>query len=406
MRNSLFLSVFLICAQFSFGNDFFDGLIGGSQGQVSSSKPRNVIPPKSGGKTQTFEVKSSEAEPISPKSEQPRFNPYYDAADFTNFASASVVDGQLVRKRDVNGGTCFGISYFTSMWYSRLVRPVQQNKRAKPFKTHDFDITLWDALWADLSQIGKTEMDGVNFVTLGIQKEKVDSGDTTFFSHTKMKTNLEDYRLYSMSHGEYKNRIQLGAISHHKDQRTISRIGVDTTNPRDTSGKLEQIKQRLETHGTQTFYYHKYKVHDEWYLWDKWEWGHACLIYEIKRVKVKGQSGSEREAWKIRYMDPNATYHKKVNDTEGYGHYLLYFPDSKQLTFSKAIQKWYGIQTRSSVIDNDEVRFGFYDVYEGHPVQDQLAKQGFFHPYIGMGRVLEGDEHQRINEKGKIRIGE
>ena len=91
---------------------------------------------------------------------------------------------------------------------------------------------------------------------------------------------------------------------------------------------------------------------------------------------------------------------------EGYGHYLLYFPESKQLTFSKKIQDWYGIQTRSSFIDNDEVRFGFYDVYEGHPIQEQLAKESFLASTTGLGKVLDDKEHELLNEKGKLKLPE
>ena len=386
--------------------DFFEDLAGSSDPLVSEANTGNIIPAKIEGKRIYFEIIGSDKESIAPESSKVRFDPYYDAADFRNFASASVVDGRLIRKRDVNGGTCFGISYFTSMWYSRLIRPIQQNKKPSIFKTHSFNISLWDALWSDLDKAGKTEMDGVNFVTLKIQSDKVKAGDTSFFSQTKMSSKLQNYRLYAMSQGEYKNPVQLGAIAHHRDQTLIKKLDVNTTDGRDSATKVEMIKQRLDEHGTVVFYYHKYKVSDAWYQWDKWEWGHACLIYEIKRVQVASDKGATREAIKIRYVDPNATYHHKVKTPEGYGHYLLYFPDSKQLTFSKKVQGWYDIQTRSSVIDNDEVRFGFYDVYEGHPVQEQLAKQSFLASNVGVGKVLNPKEEELLDKNGKIKLAE
>lgn len=405
MNYSKLFLLLLILSPAGHSIDFF-GDLAGSSNQLANQGSADTIPAKVDGKTIRFGIQSIVAENSDSELTLERFDPYFDAADFRNFASATVVDGRLIRKRDVNGGTCFGISYFTSMWYSRLIRPVQQNRRPKVFKTHSFNISLWDALWSDLSKAGKTEMDGVNFVTLKIQSDKVKAGDTSFFSQTRMSNDLKSYRLHAISQGEFKNTLQLGAISHHRDQRLISKIPVKTTDSRDSSAKIEMIKQRLKRHGTVPFYYYKYKVSDAWYQWDKWEWGHACLIYEIVKVEVASDDGIIRSALKIRYVDPNATYRRKVSSPEGYGHYLLYFPESKQLTFSKKVQDWYGIQTRSSFIDNDEVRFGFYDVYEGHPIQEQLAKEGFLASTIGLGKVLDDKEHELLNEKGKLKLPE
>ncbi|MBT3785376.1 hypothetical protein HOF92_10395, partial [bacterium] len=391
MRTTVSAVLLILCIPAGFSDGFFDGLTGSSEGQVTSSKPRNVIPPKSGGKTLSFGVQSVEEAPISPAKGKVRFDPYEDAADFTNFASASVVDGKLVRKKDVNGGTCFGISYFTAMWYSRLIRPIQQGKKPNLFKIHQIEIGMWDALWTDVSKAGKSEYDGVTFVTLGVTREDAKKGKS-FFKTTKMKEKIGDYRLYSMSHGQHKKKIQLGAISHHNDQKSISRISIDGSDPSDTSRKMKDLKSRVDKHGSQTFYYHKYKVTDSWYTWNKWEWGHACLIYEIQRVAVKAEGKAKRTAWKIRYMDPNALYHKRVPKEEGFGTYMLYFPDSKQVTFSKHVKDWYGIQTRNSVIDNVEVKLGYYDVYEGHSIQKKLAKTGFLTSTVGQGRVLTAEE--------------
>jgi hypothetical protein len=103
-------------------------------------------------------------------------------------------------------------------------------------------------------------------------------------------------------------------------------------------------------------------------------------------------------------MDPNALYHKRVPKEEGFGTYMLYFPDSKQVTFSKHVKDWYGIQTRNSVIDNVEVKLGYYDVYEGHSIQKKLAKTGFLTSTVGQGRVLTAEEEARLDTKEKIKV--
>lgn len=387
-------------------DSFFDSLLGGTE--MEESNPGNAqIPDRRDGSVIQFTTDTQNPRRQWPEnSDQIGFDPFHDAADFTNFASATVENGRLIRKRDVNGGTCFGISYFTHIWHSRLILPVQKGGETRWVRFYDNQVSLWEALTRVNNNTATAALDGVNMVTRKILQEKVDARETEFFNPQVMRDNLPDYRLFSMSNGEYKEDIKKGTIAHHRDQLDAEKVEVDTRSASKNRSFLAKVKERISAHGSMLFYFTKYKVFDEWYLWNKREWGHACLIYAIDEIEVKDSEGNAQPAYAIRYYDPNKRYRHQPESGEAYGSYLIYFRNSDQISFSKAAQSMYGIQQRSSVIDNDEVILGYYDLYEGHPAQEEIARDNFFEGDVEDGHVLSSEESAALQNSEKIKIEE
>ena len=128
--------------------------------------------------------------------------------------------------------------------------------------------------------------------------------------------------------------------------------------------------------------------------WGQIEAGHSMLIYKVSEVKVK-VSGREKLALKLHIFDPNLTYRnlKMLNSAEGFGSYLLYFPDTGLITFSNAKQIFYseqadltqgdseniakGLQGGYPSIDGKQTVIGFSDFYEGHESQFKDATDIF-----------------------------
>jgi len=364
-----------------------------------------VIPDRPNGTTVTFDVTSPQVRHLRPSDPNARFDAYKDTADFTNFASADIVDGRLVRKHHVNEGTCLGLSYFTCLWYSRLVRPYQTGDRVQLFRHYDMTCTLWDGLTRDLDKAGKAPYDGVEYVMT-----KMLCGEGALspspFSPEVRATNPDGARLRAVSKGPMADDVKIGAIAHHDDQSRFDYNRVPTRNQSATARAVADIEARVEAHGTQLFAFWKYDLTDHWYGWDKCAWGHACLIYRVSEVEVRGSGGAVRRAKKLHFYDPNKNYDSPdpADRGEGYGTDLLYFEDAKQLTFAKSYQQWYDIQTRCSTIDDREVKFAYPDVYEGHPVQTTIAKEAWMRSYVGLGRVLADDELEKVNRKGSIKL--
>ena len=401
---SLFLSTTLLASNVS-----FLGIEGTGQGLITnhnaSSKGKgSFIPAKSNGRPITFTPAAGNVKHLLPSGEA-RFDPHKDTANFTNFTSAQIVRDRVVRSNQINGGTCFGVSYFTCIYYSRLIRPIQQGKKANVFKMYDFDFGLWDGLTKDLSKAGSAPSDGVSYVVWEARKTEPQRHGNPLWNKDNMKNHLDGYRMRQMSsnHGQ---AMRIGAISHHLDQQTCDRVSFDATDGNELESTITELKKRIEEHGTQMFYWHHYNVSQSWYTWDKHAWGHACLFYRVSEFTVNGSNGTTRKALKFHVYDPNTNYTARgIGDTgEGYGNYMIYFPDSKQISFSQNMANTYGLHSYSSTVDNRQDKLGYYDIYEGHPVQKTIAKDAFCRGYTGLGRVLQAHEAQQARDKGKYKV--
>ena len=379
------------------------GLTGSGEVNSTENSRQSFIPQKSGGKVIDFTPTAEKVNHLLPTSGA-RFCPHLDTADFTNFVSAQVVRNRILRKNQINHGTCFGVSYFTCIYYSRIVRPVQMGAKANVFKQYDYEINFFDG-FRETPHVGSAPCDGIEYLVNQAMKSLPEKYGRPFWNNDNLQAHLDEYRLRAMSKNHDK-AIKVGAISHHLDQQHCRRICFDASLGNELEKSINEIKARIEKNGTQMFFWSHYQVSDSWYSWDKREWGHACLFYKASEITVKASNGSFRRAIKLHVYDPNTNYRKSgLSETgEGYGDYLLYFPDAKQISFSSRMKKRYQMQKSSSTVDNREDRLGYYDIHEGHPAQQQIAKEAFFRGYTGLGRVLARDEVQQANENGKVEL--
>ena len=91
---------------------------------------------------------------------------------------------------------------------------------------------------------------------------------------------------------------------------------------------------------------------------------HATVLYKICEVEAEDVASKKTtKAWKLDLFDPNMNYADAnlCKDAHGYGTYLLYFPDSQKITFSKRmleIYGGYGLQANSAFIDGVSTKIG------------------------------------------------
>jgi len=386
-------------------NDDGAGL-GGAGGPAAQAL---VIPPRCGNAPTRFTIASATATTVAPRGAA-CFDVTKDTADFTNFASASVVDDRLVTARQVNGGTCYGMAYFTSVWYERLVRPVQQGRAATPFRVRDLRFGTWDGLTRDLSRAGTAPFDGVELVMQRVAAVHHDRPGTFPFSEASMARNLEPCRMRAMSGGAYRNDMVRGAIAHHRDQCWIDELPVDPTDGDDLDRGIRDIRDAVEAHGSRVFTFRTWGDRTWGVLWRKNLCAHAVLVYRVSEVQAQGPDGVRRPALKLHLYDPNVGAYRDPRPAatgEGYGTYLLYFPEAKRLTFSRRMQQIYGdygLQTDEAFVDGTRVTVAHCDVYEGHPIQERIAREAFIDGWVGRGRVLSDDELERVEREGRLRV--
>jgi hypothetical protein len=420
-------------------------MVGVSPGRVTAIPPRG-----SAGELFYFSPSS-----ITPRSKEvdaeKRFNPFFDSMAFENFSS---LQRSKLETADLNMGTCFGISYFTGMWYSRITQAAQNgrdpvlHKRAEPGEWSPS--RLFSSTQQKLSD-PNLHTDGVSFSVAEISRITTD-----FMTSEKIKSSPADYRLNVISkEGRYANIIKKGAISHHLDQVNGRQMTfVNARNKSELESFLQKVTDQIDDVGTATFFFYRYRhLNDKeiekkmasfspgWFtfreaskekekeefraaLAKEWTcmYGHAVQLYRVVDTEVPDPSkeGNTLSAQKIAFVDPNFLYDAQKNFTastidepEGFGTYLLYFPASGQITFSDKIRKvsFYGNRDAgeelqaSSVIDNEEVRFGFYHgLYEGSDGQQAIARQRFNDCEVGTGRPLSDTEagHASRGEWGQI----
>ena len=379
-----------------------------SERDQKDSKKVNVIPKKDGGgKFIRFQVDGA-LKTVIPATLSKGFNPYHDASSFTNFASLDKTEGVYgltkARKKDYNSGTCFGISYFTHMWFARLIKPVLNGGSPVLQKDVASGYSYFTNAKAHMSNsdAGDRPTDGVNYA---VNRVKSIAKDRSYFNTSKMKKNLNRFRLYKVTaNSSYTEDIQKGMIGHHLDQSDVSRVYIDTSNATNTAKGISVLKSRIKRYGSQPFFFRQYESKSG--IWNL-QWGHACLVYQVSEVSVKrkGVDGEQqvRKALRFDFMDPNSNYRKNIDakNGEGYKHYFLYFADAKQITFSNRVIDRYEFQTTSSVVDSKETRIGYYEIFEGAKVQDDIAYDRYVDCKIGAGMVLNSAQESALEEKFK-----
>ena len=338
------------------------------------------------------------------------FKPFHDTPSFVNFSSVATGTpyGHIY-----HSGTCYGITYMTSLWYSGIVKDLQEiysqdemseiqsigtrhlnfgmgrnedNQQCKD--EHD---QIVECPTGSSEGVGTTEkMDGLTYLASWAKLS-----NTRFFNRCGVE--LANCRLYKISESQkLKTFVRQTMIHHHFHQFMADRVDLNVRKPIQLDEQIDELKDRIATHGSVLFYWIVYSSSDQWSLnsykypdditWDKFEAAHAMLLYEISEVDVK-VSNESRKAIKLHLYDPNKTYrdHTKLKTAEGAGTYLLYFPDSKTMSFSNAMQKFYSLKNKNHsgdssrisknlqggflTIDGKQTVIGYIDFYEGHSKQ-------------------------------------
>ncbi len=338
------------------------------------------------------------------------FKPFHDAPSFVNFSSVATATpyGHMY-----HSGTCYGIAYMTSLWYTGIVRTLHEiyaqeempeiqsigtrhlnfgmgNKENTHECKDERDQIIECPTTNSEGDISDDKMDGPTYLASWARLS-----NTRFFNRCGVE--LADCRLYKISKNEKLSTfVRQTMIHHHFQQFMVDRIDLKVREPSELENQIRDLKARVTKHGSVFFYWIVYSSSNKWganenlddddISWDQFEAAHAMLIYEISEVDVK-VSGSIRKALKLHLYDPNKTYrdHKKLKTLEGLGTYILYFPDSKTMSFSNAMQKFYsaknikhsGDSSRISknlqggflTVDGKQTVIGYMDFYEGHKKQ-------------------------------------
>ncbi len=395
------------------GNELFDG-IQGSEDFEPTQDPAIIIDESEHSaelipdKTNLLYKLQGQAKSISSGG----FAPYHDAPAFINFHSVAT-DYNNVRR--YAPGTCHGVSYVTAMWYAGIYKPLLEikpslkdaelqfvgqrdlifgerydgpNQICKESKSNALSCNEDDKFITKLSQ----RMDGITYLA---SMAKV--SDPQFFN--KCGPNLKNCRLYEVSKNSNLNPVVKQTMAHHQNQQQIIKdIDIEVNKPSKLRAQIYEVRKRIEKYGTVLFYWYIYSNSESWSgsddadsdsseeKWDQFEAGHSMLLYKVSEVKVT-VSGQSKQALKLHIYDPNIIYRnlKLIDSAEGFGSYLLFFPDTGLITFSNAKQKFYsgqtdftqgdseniakGLQGGFASIDGKQTIIGFSDFYEGHESQ-------------------------------------
>ncbi|MBW7877541.1 MAG: hypothetical protein H3C47_16310 [Candidatus Cloacimonetes bacterium] len=409
-------AVLLVLVSSLYADPFSDLVSVGGTGTASADIRRNVIPPKENDELIRFAVQSDQVQSWIPRATAlSSFSPVRDMPRFVNFPSLSVVGDQLVAQRDVNAGTCFGFSYFVHMWYNRLTGKVLSGNNPILYKNKKREVHRVDLMLGNDTELtGTSYDDGVSYVVMEDLKHHQAQGTHSRFLPQSIRAKPENLGLQLVSESDLREKVMLGMIAHQEDQRSFAKIDIVRQAPGETDEKMYKLRDRLQEHGSIVMYFFRYKASDSWNQWGKVAWGHAVLLYRISLVMVSSGNGSQRRAWKMHLADPNMQYTdpEKLESGEGFGSYLLYFPDSRQLTFSQKMQAMYvtkvtsetgeevnePLLTQNSIADGREVKVGYYEAWEGHPSQELVAYNRFLDARVGRGSVITLEELRKMSE--------
>lgn len=397
ISKSLIVGLLFTCSLFAQDPDFGNLTESSETSEVvgETQVNPNTIPDKVEGNAIRFKIKDRGVK-VFPTASVNRFDPYYDASSFTNFSSATTTgktgSGKTtVTKEKFNGGTCFGLAYFTHLWFSRLIKKTMTGATPILYKNKVASYSTMTKIGAHLSNsdAGSAHTDGVNYAVATINKNQAG-----FISKSKLKKDVNSYRLHPISTSKHAATIKVAAIGHHKDQlhSKVKKIRIDTTSSKDVRSKIAALQKSLKAHDTAVFFWFRFIKEGTTY---KSDGGHAFTVYGVDKVTVDNKDGDAIEALKFSFVDPNSSqYHNKTVQAskKGYSTYFLYFPKSNQISFSKTVISWYGLQDGASTVDNKTTKIGWFDLYEGHSVQDDLIYDRYVDCEMGSGLALTSEQ--------------
>lgn len=344
------------------------------------------------------------------------FSPYHDGPSFVNFSSIGTGTpyGPVY-----SSGTCYGICYMSSMWFGGIIRKLDEKNLdggGSEIKTigqrhlnfgkgydvkkidcfDEFGLRVECAQKDNPDEIGSIKMDGLTYLASWAKLS-----DANFFN--KCGNGLRNCRLYKLTQNQKLNIFAKQTMTHHQfHQFSVDKIDFEVRAPRKLTLQIDEISRRITEYGSVLMYWFVYSSSETWpsksqaetqpeveaeeLVWNKFEAGHAMLIYKISKIKVK-VSGEERSGLKLHLYDPNKVYRdfRSLQTAEGMGTYLLFFPDTATISFSDKMRRMYSkntketagdslniavdLQGKNPVIDGKQTVVGFTDFYDGHKNQ-------------------------------------
>ena len=340
------------------------------------------------------------------------YDPYHDGPSFVNFSSIGTGTpyGPIY-----SPGTCYGICYMSSIWFAGIVKKLDENnltEEGSEVKTigerhlnfgkgyqaqkdtcyNEFGDVVTCPEESSPDDIGSIKMDGLTYLASWAKLS-----NSKFFN-----TCGHDFvrcRLFKISQNEKLSLFTKQTMTHHQfHQFRAKKIDLEVKQPDKLARQIEDIRQRVIAHGTVMFYWYVYSKDESWtpasgndenaeeVAWNKFEAAHAMLIYKVSEAEVK-LNGITTKALKLHLYDPNKIYrnYRALTTAEGIGTYLLYFPDTKTITFSDKMRKIYSrssretagdsinlavdLQGKNPTIDGKQTVIGYTDFYEGHKDQ-------------------------------------
>ncbi len=318
------------------------------------------------------------------------FDLHKDSHTFRNFKAISPY-GEL------KNGTCYGVSFLVYLWYSRITRQMRLGRDPEPYRHYPLqasDLTLAERILGmpidrRINAVA-TEADGVNYL---ITKLGERYGDDKYTA-AAMKANPAKYNLRTVCSTVSKTFLEKAAICHHGDQKTFKTQYANAADPYATSQWINKLAWRLEKDGATHLSMRQFSK--AWYGQGKKIMGHAVVLYRISEVEAEEVTSKRRtKAWKLDLFDPNMDYKDaaKCKDAHGYGTYLLYFPDTKKITFSQKmidIYKTYDLQKDSAFIDGTYTKIGACEpAWSDWPTLRQVGVQRMLKAATGKGHRVD-----------------
>ena len=296
---------------------------------------------------------------IYPSNKAVTFDLHKDSHTFKNFKAVSPYGV-------FRAGTCYGVSFLVYLWYSRITRPMRLGRDPEPYRHYPLqasDLTIAERILGmpldrRMNAVA-TEADGVNYL---ITKLGEKYGDDKYTA-AAIKSNPANYGLRNQCGNISQTFLEKAAICHQDDYKVFKTKYKNTGDPYTTSQWINKLCWRLENDGATTMTMIQYGQ-PQWHGKAKSKMCHATVLYKICEVEAEDVASKKTtKAWKLDLFDPNMNYANanKCKDAHGYGTYLLYFPDSQKITFSKRmleIYGGYGLQANSSFIDGVSTKIG------------------------------------------------
>lgn len=385
----------------------FDGLVDENESETVPDKVTSV-PQYDGMRLPAKPQKLSYQLKSKPRQlTKQNFDPVIDAPHFQNFGSVVEVDDE---GKHYQVGNCFGISYVTALWYQDFMNG-SLLKQVDSFKDQS-----------------SNKMDGIEFLA-----RKVNENNSQLFS--KCGKDAKKCRLRNLSRTKsVSENVTKAMMFHQARQGDIGLENWATDDPEQLASQMESTKALLDKHGTLFFIYDIYSKSQSYENsnldqeikptegslsrnelkdisqmltelateasdeskpssnneipamrdseWNQFVAGHSMVLYRASEQDVQ-LSGKTEKALRLDFYDSNENYRSKKQgqSAEGFGSYLLYYPELKKITFSDHMRGFArvsenddpgAVQKDQAFLENTQTVVGIQEFWSDHETREKF----------------------------------